>query len=163
MTSLDPTVADGIPTISCLHRPPWNPSKLTPHWFINQTAESGRDVYLQCLKKDWFCYKLSFLLLCKVVPSPEAHLRSVLIISLSLTQSLLQVPLSVMANIDQNCKFLKKRAAVNTQVGKKFCPIALGSTMKRIFFLWLNKISTRMLTLIFLLWKKTQKHTIKVI
>lgn len=84
-------LADGIPTISCLHWPPWNPSELTPHWFINQTAESRRDVYLQCLKKIHFaitCPSYHCVGWCPHLS--EAHLRSVL--TISLTQSSLQVP-----------------------------------------------------------------------
>lgn len=133
MTSLDPAVADGIPTISCLHRPPWNPSKLTPHWFINQTAESRRDVYSQCMKKKQLHFAVSCPSYQCVMWCPhlsEAHLRSVLPIS---NTELASTTLSVMANISQNHTFLK-RAAVNTQVGKKFCTITLGSTIKRNFF-----------------------------
>lgn len=60
----------------------------------------------------------------------EAYLRSVLPIS---NTELASSTVSVIANISQNHTFLK-RAAVNTQVGKKFCTITLGSTIKRNFF-----------------------------
>lgn len=80
-----------------------------------------------------FCYKLSLLPLCKVVPTPFWGTFKVCVSHLINTE-LASSTLSVMANIDQNCKFLKKRAAVNTQVGKKFYTITLQSTIKRIFF-----------------------------